>query len=315
MPVPRNRLDGDSLNGDRTAVTDVLLAHLSDAHIGPLPAPRLRELMGKRMTGYINWQRRDSIHDMDVLEALVADMHAHKPQHVMMTGDVLNIGLPAEFSLAAAWLHTLGRPTDVSFVPGNHDAYVRSSMPHLMRTFAPWTTSDDGTGTEYPYLRVRGNIALIGLSSGTPTPFFIASGKLGRHQREAFAALLVATRARGLMRVVMIHHPPFRAGATPGRGLSDVRAFEKIIVAHGAELIVHGHNHRTSVAHLPVPGGRVPVVGVASASAIPGTPRHRAAYHLIRISRRETGWHTDVHARGLLPGTRKIGDLGPVDIS
>ena len=75
----------------------LLLAHLSDPHIGPLPKPRPRDLIGKRLTGYLNWQRRDKIHDMDVLTRLVADMHAHRPDHIMMTGDVMNIGLPAEF--------------------------------------------------------------------------------------------------------------------------------------------------------------------------------------------------------------------------
>ena len=41
---------------------------------------------------------------MDVLAKLVDDIHAQKPDHVAMTGDILNIGLPAEFQLARAWL-------------------------------------------------------------------------------------------------------------------------------------------------------------------------------------------------------------------
>ncbi len=295
-------------------MTSFLIAHLSDAHIGPLPKARPSELMGKRLTGYINWKRRDRIHDMDVLARLVADMKAHKPDHVMMTGDVLNIGLPAEFPLAAIWLHTLGDPHNVSFVPGNHDAYVPSSMPYLLRSFAPWTSSDGGHETTYPYLRVRGNIAFIGVSSGVPTPFFIASGKMGRPQRQDLIHKLEETRARGLMRVVMIHHPPYRTGASMGRGLMDARSFERIIARHGAELIVHGHNHRASVNHLRSPQGLVPVVGVASASAVPGTPRHRAASHLFKITQGETGWRIDAHARGILPGTREIGDLGPVSL-
>ena len=290
-----------------------LLAHLSDPHIGPLPKPRVRDLVGKRLTGYLNWQRRDKIHDMDVLGRLVDDMQAHRPDHVMMTGDVMNIGLPAEFPVAAQWLRTLGEPHGVSFVPGNHDAYVRSSLQHLIQTFAPWTSSDGEHETSWPYLRVRGEVALIGLTSGVPTGPFLASGRLGKDQRDRFAALLDETRARGLMRVVMIHHPPYRLGATPGRGLSDVRAFEKLIARHGAELVVHGHNHRTQVFHLPAAGTTVPVVGVASASAVPGTPRHRAAYHLYRITAKGKGkWSIDGHVRGLLPGTREIGDLGPV---
>jgi 3',5'-cyclic AMP phosphodiesterase CpdA len=307
LDAPRRSSDMDTVS--------FLLAHLSDPHIGPLPAPHPRDLIGKRLTGYINWRRRDRIHDMDVLARLVADMHAQRPDHIMMTGDILNIALPAEFPLAASWLETLGDPCDVSFVPGNHDAYVRSAMPHLLRTFAPWTAGEGGRGLHYPYLRVRGEVALIGLSSGIPTAPFLASGALGRAQREAFADILRETQARGLMRVVMIHHPPWRGGATPGRGLGDARAFERILARYGAALVVHGHNHRTSVTHLKVPGGTVPVVGVASASAVPGSPRHRAAYHLYRISRGPQGWRIAGHARGLLPGTREIGDLGELTLA
>jgi 3',5'-cyclic AMP phosphodiesterase CpdA len=101
------------------------LAHLSDSHIGPLPKPHWRELMSKRLTGYVNWQRRGRIHNMDVLEAIVADLRAQSPDHIAMTGDILNIGLPAEFAMAADWLRTLGTPQDVSFVPGNHDESIR----------------------------------------------------------------------------------------------------------------------------------------------------------------------------------------------
>ena len=81
------------------------IAHLSDPHIGPLPKPRWRELIGKRATGYLNWRRgRHRAHDMDALTALVADMRAQNPDHVAMTGDICNIGLPGEFPLAARWL-------------------------------------------------------------------------------------------------------------------------------------------------------------------------------------------------------------------
>ena len=117
-----------------------LLAHLSDAHIGPLPKPRARELLGKRLTGYINWNRRGRLHDMAVLARLVADMQAQSPEHIAMTGDILNIGLTAEFPFAREWLEGLGPTHDVSFVPGNHDAYTRSSARHVSATFAPWVS-------------------------------------------------------------------------------------------------------------------------------------------------------------------------------
>ena len=291
------------------------LAHLSDAHIGPLPVPRMRDLLGKRLTGYLNWHRRSRIHNMDVLAKIVADIHAQAPDHVAMTGDILNIGLPAEFPFASAWLETLGASQEVSFVPGNHDAYVRSSLVHLERTFAPWTTADETALKSYPYLRVRGDIALIGMNSGVPTAPLLASGKLGSEQRDRLESALAETGARGLMRVVMIHHPPHKTGATPGRGLSDARRFETLIAKHGAELIIHGHNHRHSVVHIAGPGGPVPVIGVASASAVPGTERHRAAWHMYEITRDGDRWTVEGVIRGMKAGENEVVELGRFSIS
>ena len=293
-----------------------LLAHLSDAHIGPLPRPRTRDLLGKRITGFVNWRKRGRLHDMAVLAAVVADLHAQAPDHVAMTGDILNLGLPSEFPFARAWLETLGTVDDVSFVPGNHDAYVRSSLPHLAATFAPWVTevgTVDGMPFAFPYLRRRGPLALIGLTSAIPTAPLLASGALGPAQREALARLLDETAAAGLVRVVMIHHPPHITGAKRGRGLRDAAAFESVIARHGADLVIHGHNHRTSVAHLMGPGGPVPVVGVPSCSAIPGSHGHLAAYHLYRFAPRPAGGFTvTAERRGLAPGHQSISPLGPL---
>ncbi|WP_237479023.1 metallophosphoesterase family protein [Lichenibacterium dinghuense] len=300
-----------------------LLAHLSDAHIGPLPRPRPRDLMGKRITGFVNWRRRGRLHDMRVLADLVADLQAQSPDHIAMTGDILNLGLPDEFPFARAWLGSLGTPDHVSFVPGNHDAYVRSSLPHLAATFAPWVVQDgvaeagtaDGMPFAFPYLRRRGPLALIGLSSAIPTAPLLASGALGRAQRDGLARLLDEAGARGLARVVMIHHPPHVRGAKRGRGLRDAAAFEAVIARHGAELVIHGHNHRTSVAPLPGPRGPVPVVGVPSCSAVPGTHGHLAAYHLYRFAERAGGGYAvTAERRGLAPGRAGIGDLGPLSL-
>ena len=95
------------------------IAHLSDPHLGPLPAFRLRDFTAKRAMGYVNWKRgRERLNDMGMLKRLVADMRSQKPDHVAMTGDVVNIGLPAEFAAAAAWMHTLGDPERREFHAG-----------------------------------------------------------------------------------------------------------------------------------------------------------------------------------------------------
>src|SRR5262245_20870630 len=102
-----------------------VLAHLSDPHLAPLPRPRIAELASKRLTGYLNWLRkRRAIHESDVLAAIVRDLSSQRPDHIAVTGDLVNIALPAEFENARRWLDRLGPAADVSLVPGNHDAYV-----------------------------------------------------------------------------------------------------------------------------------------------------------------------------------------------
>ncbi len=120
------------------------IAHISDPHLSPAPMPGLADLRLKRVMGFINWKRgRARLNDMGMLARLVADLRAQRPDHVAVTGDLVNIGMASEFHRAALWLETFGDPSEVSFVPGNHDAYVRAAMPLLESTFAPWTTGDN----------------------------------------------------------------------------------------------------------------------------------------------------------------------------
>ena len=64
------------------------------AHLSPLPAARLRDLAGKRALGYLNWTRnRHKYHRREVLDALVADMQAQRPDHIAVTGDLVNLAL------------------------------------------------------------------------------------------------------------------------------------------------------------------------------------------------------------------------------
>ncbi len=104
------------------------LAHLSDPHLPPLPKPRLIELAGKRALGYVNWTRnRHKYQRREVLDALVADVQAQTPDHIAVTGDLVNLALEAEFAPARAWLDGVGPPDRVTTIPGNHDAYVRAT--------------------------------------------------------------------------------------------------------------------------------------------------------------------------------------------
>lgn len=291
------------------------LAHLTDPHVGPLPRPRLRELLNKRATGYFNWHRsRQGAHDMELLTDLVADLHAQAPDHIACTGDVCNIGLPSEWPTSRVFLEGLGPPDKVSFVPGNHDAYIPGSLDGLLEECAPWLRGDDGSERRFPYLRRRGPIAFVAMSSAVPTAPFVASGTVGSYQMQATETLLADLgRDRACFRIVLIHHPPHVGGAPPGRNLTDARAFEAMISRAGAELVLHGHNHVGSVAFLDGPTGPVPVIGAPSASARGGAVVHRAGYHLFMIDSDRTGFLLTAQLRGLRPDGQ-IGDLGMLSL-
>ena len=277
------------------------LAHLSDPHLAPLPAPRWTELIGKRVTGYINWQRkRRFIHDPAVLAAIVADVKAQSPDHIAVTGDLTNIALAAEFPRGRDWLERLGIDHDVTVVPGNHDVYVREAANFAAREWGAYMCGDDGV-EGFPFVRRRNNIVLIGLSTGVPTAPFLATGWLGTRQLVALTATLKKLKNEDLFRIILIHHPPVTA-APQHKRLFDAPVLKRIIADHGAELLLHGHDHAHMINWLIGPNDtRVPAIGVPSASVAPGTAHEGAAYNLYRIDGMRGAWQCELISRGLNP--------------
>jgi 3',5'-cyclic AMP phosphodiesterase CpdA len=278
------------------------LAHLSDPHL-PMPAARAAELLGKRATGYVNWwRRRAHLHVPEALAGIVADIRRQKPDHIALTGDLVNISLPTEFTRAAEWLKQLGGPQDVTVIPGNHDVYVATAWPESLGLWGAYIAGDGqppaSDFTVFPTLRRRGAIALVGLSSGVPKPPFFATGTLGEAQIAKAEKLLADLGREGVCRVVLIHHPPLTTESRFKR-LTDAAAFQAMIRRAGCELVLHGHNHRSEVARIGGPAGPIPVIGVTSASAAPDSKYGRARWHLIRIAREAAGWKFDVELRAL----------------
>jgi 3',5'-cyclic AMP phosphodiesterase CpdA len=289
------------------------LAHLSDPHVSPLPRPRLAELAGKRVTGFLSWRfRRRAIHGGPVLKKLSADLRGIAPDHIVVTGDIINISLPSEYRLAEAWLRDLGPPERVSIVPGNHDAYVTirwSDSIGLWSAYMADTSPDNprletpvNSNDDFPFVRVRGPLAIVGVSTACPMPPFSAAGRVGARQLESLKRRLAELGRKQLFRVVLIHHPPFDSRDQWRKGLHDAAAFRAIIAEVGAELVLHGHTHRSGLAKLPTPHGCAPVIGVPSASAqYDEDGRGHGQYHLYRVQRDGDGWRTDVEVRGVRP--------------
>ncbi|MDO9410950.1 MAG: metallophosphoesterase [Pseudolabrys sp.] len=277
------------------------LAHLSDPHLAPLPVASFLELAGKRLTGWLHWQRkRRHVHDRQVLSAIVTDMQAQSPGHIMVTGDIANIGLAAEYANGRAWLDSVGASTDVSFIPGNHDIYVSGCAEKAERAWGANMRGDEGE--TFPYVRRRGPVALIGVSSGVVTAPFMATGEAGPAQLAKLGALLEKLKAENMFRVVAIHHPPISESPQHKR-LIDADAFMAVIERHGAELVLHGHDHLNMINWLAGPNGaQVPAIGVPSASARPSDNHDAAGYNLYRIDGAAGAWRCEMVSRGIAAG-------------
>ncbi len=282
------------------AVPTMRLAHCSDLHLLSHDGARWLDLANKRWIGAMNLISSRSRHyHVAAFETMVEDMNALGIEHVLCTGDVTNLALRQEFEFARSKFDKLlAGPTSVTVIPGNHDAYVAEGVPLFQEMFGDYATPDPGWEwaedhrhdasdvLHWPIVRVRDDVALIGISTSRSTPWFTAYGKVGPGQLKRLAMVLSDPRLAGKVRVVAIHHPPAGKRATSRiRGLRDHGDFARVIAEHGADLVVHGHEHQDLVEALPGPNGAmVPVRGVASGTYFHNKPERTARYRIFEIT-------------------------------
>ena len=286
------------------------LAHLSDPHLADPRGSRFSEYLNKRFFGYLKWRlKRKSEHHTDVLAGMIQDVRRAQPDHIVVTGDLTHLGLAAEFAKAKKLLETLGSASQVTIIPGNHDAYVDGALDCRLAEWADYMVSDGITvceGTDstveaiFPSLRVRNGVALIGVSTAQPCSALLAVGCVGNEQMQRLQKILIETGQKGLFRIVLIHHPPKFGVVSWRKRLTDAEAFQKTLQDCGAELILHGHSHHPSRTYLETSEGRIPVIGVPSASAAGENPGRRSRYHLYHLSPGVNGWNIRMCVRSYI---------------
>ncbi len=252
--------------------------HISDLHLTDLSTVRPQKIRGKRRLGHFSWRgRRRYRHLPAHLEALRRAVLDAQPDFIVVTGDLVHIGLPSELAVAANWLAALAPPGKMLVTPGNHDLYAEDSWAaceghlgdylHLSPSSgeageAPFRrgfpshvslqlgaerhtadakgTTDRPLGCLQAFHESVDGIELYGLNTGCPTPLGAASGRLGSGQRHRLERLMKQAPA-GALKVVALHHAPMR-GVMPGRkALIDADALEALLA--DAHLVLHGHGH------------------------------------------------------------------------
>ena len=285
----------------------VRIAHLSDLHLLSLEGAVPFRLFNKRLTGYLNLRfHRKSVHKPFAVTAAARAIRELRVDHVVITGDVSNLALENEFELVRTFLaEDLGLPADrVSMVPGNHDHYTAGAhrTRRFARAFAEHLRSDlpelTPEGETYPYVRLRGPVAIIGLSTALPRPPLVASGRLGVVQLAALERILAHPEVRDRTAVILQHHPIHNASSAAKRmleGLDDAEEEIRILSKLPRGLLLHGHLHRRVHRRLTTARGRIDAVGSTSASLLHESDERMAGFNVYEIESdgavRPIEWH------------------------
>lgn len=277
------------------------VAHISDIHLAPLPPVRFRDLLNKRITGFLNWKiKRQKTMDGEGLTRLVRHLNEQNPGFVAVTGDLVNLALDAEINTAYNWLQTVGDPDRVCISPGNHDAYVPGQLEKALQRWNAYALGETVDDNQFPFVRRLNDVAIVSCNSAVPSPPWMATGRFEPDQQARLTRCLRRLGEGGYFRIVLIHHPPNQESWHPRLGLWGARNFRRAVAEAGAELVLHGHTHKSTIYSIPGPQGDVPVIGVAAAGTAQGdTGGHDPArYNLFRIERLGSSWQCTMREYG-----------------
>ena len=266
------------------------LAHISDTHVLSPDGVHWRDLFfNKRITGWANTRvRRSRVYRRHYLEAVLDA--AARADHLVVTGDVTNLALEGEYREARSLLDRCAGPAQTTIVPGNHDLYLPSISREgrFGRHFGPFVRSDiPGLGVDvaagsYPFVRLRGPAAVIGLSSAVPRPPFVAAGLVGEGQLRALKAVLEHPEVARRVPVILVHHPPVDARRRLLRlrdGLVDAASLRLVLATLTRGLVLFGHLHARVRCRL----GRLDVVCASGAALDHPDDSVRAGYNLYEL--------------------------------
>ncbi|MCH9683180.1 MAG: metallophosphoesterase [Deltaproteobacteria bacterium] len=253
--------------------------HISDIHLLDLSGVSLRRYLNKRVAGAVYLKvKRGRSHDGSLFDSMLGMIPSLGVQRLIVTGDLTNLALEPEFDLVQRKLRE--SPVPVTVIPGNHDTYTRGSIrAGRFEAFLDEFMEGERLGkAQYPFVVRDQGTALIGVSTAIANLLLYAIGRVGADQLARLGKILDATAQEGLRRVVLIHHPVVDGVAGARHDLVDRDAFAEVIARHGADLVLHGHEHRIVNTVLRGPAGPVPVHGVSSGTSVSTKPGHRACF-------------------------------------
>jgi 3',5'-cyclic AMP phosphodiesterase CpdA len=264
--------------------------HCSDIHLLSLRGVGAHRFLNKRLTGGVNLMlKRGKHHDEALFDRIVERAREHAVDRVVITGDLSNLALEQEFEHIVAKLDAIEIP--VTVVPGNHDAYTRGSVrqrrfEQMFARFMHGERHGEHPDLFYPFVQRYDEVALIGVSTAHASLPLYAVGTVGEAQLQRLDRMLEVLGREGLTRIVLIHHPVMPGVSKRRHDLVDLKAFGEVIARRGAELILHGHEHKAIEGAIPGLEAPVPVHGISSGTNLSRHAGREAAFSIYQVDGR-----------------------------
>ncbi|KQT63961.1 MULTISPECIES: phosphodiesterase [unclassified Aureimonas] len=218
----------------------MLIAHLSDPHMRP---------PGELYQGLVDSNA--------MFEAAVRHLNAldPAPDLVIVTGDIVDHGEPAEYERARSALAAIRQP--VLLLPGNHDEREAFRAAFFDHAYLP------ETGPLHFVVGDKGPVRIVGLDVTVPGDHH---GEAGVEACAWLAARLSEEPDRPTL--LMLHQPPFEGGIAciDAYNCRDGVRLAAVLLAHPqVERVLCGHVHRFMLARF---AGTVLVTAPSTTTAI-----------------------------------------------
>jgi Icc protein len=229
---------------DATGMTRIV--HLSDAHVlDPRPS-RTRSGWSMRVRFLSFGRPLDALGRQRKLRRSLQTARRVGANHVVLSGDLTEIGTPGEFETLAELLHDSGIPSDrISLVPGNHDLYTsadawRWALAGPLAAFA--RTSADRPGKMLDV----GGATLMPIDATFHQPVTRSAGVVAPEVLESIERRAADPAFAGRPLVLVQHHPPFVRKTKAWHwvdGLMGATRMMHLMETFRHLFVMHGHLH------------------------------------------------------------------------
>jgi 3',5'-cyclic AMP phosphodiesterase CpdA len=222
------------------------IAHLSDAHVlDPRPS-RTRSGWSMRVRFLSFGRPLDAVGRRRKLGRSLDTARRVGASHVVISGDLTEIGAPGEFETLAEVLHDSGfAPDKVTLVPGNHDLYSSANgwkwaLEGPLAAFARTSATEPGKIVDV------GGAALLPIDATFHQPVTRSAGHIEDATIDLIARRAVDPALAGRPLVVVQHHPPFVRTTSAWHwidGLMGAQRLMSVLDACRNLFVLHGHLH------------------------------------------------------------------------